>query len=139
MAWVTSDGVRDSVGTGGSAVAHSRRGPIGGTPALLFPGRREDAASNPPASSLPIDHPGRLVSGCTPVYGTELGAAYVGNSLALLESVPTASVAVVITSPPYALEFKKEYGNVDKADYIDWLLPFAQQIKRILKRKAASS
>jgi DNA modification methylase len=38
----------------------------------------------------------------------------------------------VITSPPYALEFKKEYGNVDKDGYVDWLLPFAREIKRVL-------
>jgi site-specific DNA-methyltransferase (cytosine-N4-specific) len=49
-----------------------------------------------------------------------------------LQSLPTRCVAAVITSPPYALEFKKEYGNVDKADYVQWLLPFAREIKRVL-------
>ena len=38
-----------------------------------------------------------------------------------------------MTSPPYALHFKKEYGNVDKAKYVEWFLPFAAEIKRILK------
>lgn len=79
------------------------------------------------------DHPSRLAVGYPPVYSTKLGSAYAGNSLALLLSLPCQSVAAVITSPPYALEFKKEYGNVDKADYLDWLLPFAWQIKRVLK------
>jgi site-specific DNA-methyltransferase (cytosine-N4-specific) len=39
----------------------------------------------------------------------------------------------VITSPPYALHFQKEYGNVDQKNYVKWFLPFAEEIKRILK------
>lgn len=77
-------------------------------------------------------HPSTLVRRYEPLYGTGLGAAYAVDSLALLDAMPSASIAAVITSPPYALEFKKEYGNADKADYIDWLLPFARQIKRVL-------
>jgi site-specific DNA-methyltransferase (cytosine-N4-specific) len=42
-------------------------------------------------------------------------------------------VDLVITSPPYALHFKKEYGNADQRDYVKWFLPFAEQIKRVLK------
>jgi site-specific DNA-methyltransferase (cytosine-N4-specific) len=59
--------------------------------------------------------------------------AYVSDSLALMRSLPSSSVEAVITSPPYALHFKKEYGNVEKAKYVEWFLPFAAEIKRILK------
>jgi site-specific DNA-methyltransferase (cytosine-N4-specific) len=83
-------------------------------------------------ASPSIDHPRALLEERCPVYATELGAAYGGDSLELLRELPSRSVAVVITSPPYALEFKKEYGNVDKADYVAWLLPFAHEIKRVL-------
>jgi DNA modification methylase len=83
-------------------------------------------------SGLPLDHPARLLSKRGALYKTGLGAAYIGDSLALLREVPNASVDAVVTSPPYALEFKKEYGNVDKTDYMNWLLPFAHEIKRIL-------
>jgi site-specific DNA-methyltransferase (cytosine-N4-specific) len=48
-------------------------------------------------------------------------------------ALPARSVNLVVTSPPYALHFKKEYGNVDKHDYVAWFLPFAQQIRRVLK------
>jgi site-specific DNA-methyltransferase (cytosine-N4-specific) len=41
-------------------------------------------------------------------------------------------VRLVVTSPPYALHFKKEYGNVEKSDYVEWFLPFAREIQRIL-------
>ena len=40
----------------------------------------------------------------------------------------------MITSPPFALRRKKSYGNVSADDYIDWFWPFAEQIRRVLKR-----
>jgi DNA modification methylase len=68
-----------------------------------------------------------------PSYTTDWGAAYVGDSLPLLRTIPNGSIDLVITSPPYALEFKKEYGNVGKDEYVAWLKPFGDEIKRILK------
>lgn len=68
-----------------------------------------------------------------PYYETRTGRAYLGDSLKILGKIPDDSVDLVVTSPPYALHFKKEYGNADKADYIEWMLPFAEQIRRILK------
>src|SRR5207244_4941912 len=59
--------------------------------------------------------------------------AHLGASLAALGALPADSVNLVRTSPPYALHFKKEYGNADKADYVAWLLPFAREILRVLK------
>lgn len=38
-----------------------------------------------------------------------------------------------MTSPPFALQRKKEYGNVDAEDYVSWFMPFAIQFRRILK------
>ena len=73
------------------------------------------------------------VSGCSPYYSTSLGNAYLADSIEVLRSIPDDSVNVVLTSPPYALHFKKEYGNADKNDYVDWFLPFAREIIRILK------
>jgi len=74
-----------------------------------------------------------MVHSADPLYVTSRGAAFVGDSLDLMRSMPAASVDLVVTSPPYALHFKKEYGNVDKADYVAWFLPFAREIHRILK------
>ncbi|MEW6574320.1 MAG: site-specific DNA-methyltransferase [Bacillota bacterium] len=68
-----------------------------------------------------------------PVYCTAYGEAYCGDSLSLMRNMAPDSVDLVITSPPYALHFKKEYGNADQASYINWFLPFAAEIKRILK------
>jgi site-specific DNA-methyltransferase (cytosine-N4-specific) len=38
-----------------------------------------------------------------------------------------------MTSPPYALHFKKEYGNKSKDEYVDWFLEFGREIHRVLK------
>lgn len=71
--------------------------------------------------------------GLKPVYQTALGAAFLGDSQKLLEQIPAETVHLVFTSPPYALHFKKEYGNAHKRDYVRWFIPFAKQIFRILR------
>jgi len=53
--------------------------------------------------------------------------------LELLEQIPDDSVDLVLTSPPYALHFKKEYGNVNQEGYVDWLMSFIPHIRRIIK------
>lgn len=68
-----------------------------------------------------------------PIYKTQLGSTYCADSLMFLRNMRSDSVDLVFTSPPYALHFKKEYGNVDQADYIDWFFPFAREIQRVLK------
>lgn len=68
-----------------------------------------------------------------PAYFTRRGAAYCGDSLDLLNSLPECSINLVVTSPPFALQRQKAYGNKDQAEYIDWLLHFASQIQRVLK------
>lgn len=73
-------------------------------------------------------------NGRPPAYFTSLGAAYCGDSRELLSELPDESVNLVITSPPFALQRKKEYGNKDQADYIDWLTEFAQIVHRKLRK-----
>ena len=78
------------------------------------------------------DHDSLLPSH-SPFYVTDFGLAYLEDSLDVLRSLPEQSVNLVVTSPPYALHFKKEYGNADKGEYLDWFLPFAVEINRVLK------
>lgn len=68
-----------------------------------------------------------------PHYTTNLGAAYLGDSLSLMREVEAETVNLVVTSPPFALTFKKEYGNVHASDYVNWFLQYAKEISRILK------
>ena len=73
------------------------------------------------------------VEGREPQYRTTLGAAYLGDALDLMRYLDSNSVNLIITSPPFALQRKKEYGNVDAKGYIEWFIPFAKEFKRILK------
>lgn len=68
-----------------------------------------------------------------PLYSTANGQAYVGDALELLRLLESSSVDLVVTSPPFALQRQKEYGNHDQADYVDWLLGFTLEVKRVLK------
>ncbi|MEX0908091.1 MAG: site-specific DNA-methyltransferase, partial [Gemmatimonadota bacterium] len=67
-----------------------------------------------------------------PAYGTPLGAAYCGDSQELLEVQPDSSVNLVITSPPFALQRQKEYGNKEQSEYVEWLAGFAEVVHRKL-------
>jgi len=68
-----------------------------------------------------------------PLYKTKYGQAIIGDSLKLLKLLPDESIDLVITSPPFALQRKKEYGNEDQDIYVSWLLKFGSDIKRVLK------
>lgn len=68
-----------------------------------------------------------------PLYKARLGKLYNADSLEIMAEMPDASIDLVMTSPPYALHFKKEYGNADQKEYVKWFLPFAREFKRILK------
>jgi site-specific DNA-methyltransferase (cytosine-N4-specific) len=74
-----------------------------------------------------------IIKGKEPQYKTALGAAYMGDALELMRDLDPNSVNLIITSPPFALQRRKEYGNVDADDYVKWFEPFAKEFKRILK------
>jgi DNA modification methylase len=65
-------------------------------------------------------------------YRTELGEAWCGDSIELLDIVADGSVNLVMTSPPFALQRQKAYGNRDQAEYLDWLTRFARVVHRKL-------
>src|SRR5438132_129964 len=68
-----------------------------------------------------------------PHYRTPLGEAYLADSLEIMRQMPSSSVNLVMTSPPFALKRKKDYGNVEDTEYVEWLYPFAEEIHRVLK------
>lgn len=72
------------------------------------------------------------INGTSPFYKTDFGAAFLDDSLKLLNEMPDNSINLIITSPPYALEYKKEYGNANKKDYLGWFLLFAKEFNRVL-------
>ncbi|RAQ41176.1 site-specific DNA-methyltransferase [Arthrospira sp. O9.13F] len=68
-----------------------------------------------------------------PSYYTGLGAAFCGDSLQLLNQLPDQSINLVLTSPPFALQRQKEYGNKTQSEYIEWLAQFARVVYQKLK------
>lgn len=74
----------------------------------------------------------RLNHYTAPYYTTPRGNAYLGDTLDLIGYLPDNSINLIVTSPPFALTSKKEYGNESAENYVDWFLRFAEQFKRVL-------
>lgn len=69
-----------------------------------------------------------------PTFQTDLGTIYQGDSSVLMEShLEPESVDLVMTSPPFGLVRKKDYGNEDADKYLSWFEKFAEGFKRVLK------
>ncbi len=68
-----------------------------------------------------------------PFYQTEYGAAYLGDARQLIKGIPDSSVKLIMTSPPFALQRKKEYGNVSPEEYVDWFKGFEDEFYRVLR------
>lgn len=67
-------------------------------------------------------------------FKTGLGRIYLGDSLLILaDEVFDHSVDLIMTSPPFGLVRKKNYGNADADEYLEWFRPFAEAFKRVLK------
>jgi len=69
-----------------------------------------------------------------PTIETLLGAAFPGDSVHLMkERVADESVDLIMTSPPFGLVRKKDYGNEDADLYVQWFEKFAHEFFRVLK------
>jgi len=66
-------------------------------------------------------------------YTTKFGKAILNDSLDELEKFSDDSINLVLTSPPFALLRKKEYGNKDQHEYIEWLSEFAKIVFKKLR------
>lgn len=67
------------------------------------------------------------------LYRTPLGRAIVARSEDFLTDLPEQSLDLIVTSPPFPLLREKAYGNLDQAEYVDWLVSFGPLIRRVLK------
>jgi DNA modification methylase len=68
------------------------------------------------------------------IFETQLGQILHGDSTVLMRSiVEPESIDLVLTSPPFPLNTKKDYGNEDVDRYWEWLRPFVEGIIRVLK------
>lgn len=65
-------------------------------------------------------------------YTTTHGAIYLNDSLTVMPTLDEDEVNLIMTSPPFGLVRKKDYGNADADDYLDWFRPFAEEFYRVL-------
>ncbi len=56
-----------------------------------------------------------------------------GDCHEALRLLPDASIDLIVTSPPYADSRKTTYGGVAPDKYVEWFLPIAAELRRVLK------
>lgn len=70
------------------------------------------------------------------IYETSLGAAFCGDSLKVLRSKRfqryRGEVQLAFTSPPFPLNTKKRYGNLQGEEYIEWFAQFAPLLRDLV-------
>lgn len=73
----------------------------------------------------------------TMVFQSENGIVALGDSLQLIQRIPDASIALILTDPPYHSTKKENiYGDkafAEDAHFLDWMEKFAVEFARILK------
>lgn len=68
-----------------------------------------------------------------PNYESPNGAAFLGDSLKIMKSIPDNSIDLILTSPPFALTRQKEYGNKQEEEYLEWFMDFGKEFYRLIK------
>jgi site-specific DNA-methyltransferase (cytosine-N4-specific) len=68
-----------------------------------------------------------------PGFSSRKGEMVAADSLDVLAALSDNSIDLVVTSPPFALQRQKEYGNKEQYEYVEWLSQFAHLVFRKLK------
>ncbi len=63
----------------------------------------------------------------------EINCIYNENCLEGMKRIDDKSIDIIITSPPYAEQRKKQYGGILEKEYPNWTLSWMKEVKRILK------
>lgn len=56
-----------------------------------------------------------------------------GDCLTKLAEVDSNSVDLIFTSPPYANRRESTYGGIKPDEYVEWFMPIADELQRVLK------
>ena len=90
-------------------------------------------------SSVNVDAPASMATiqsvGTVALGGGEMPTAtlLLGDCRLKLRELPSESVDLIVTSPPYADQRAKTYGGVKPDQYVEWFLPIADELQRVLK------
>ena len=93
--------------------------------------RYKEAADSMPTLQMPRET--KLNGYTRQFHETKHGKVVLGDSLEHMASLKDQSIDLIVTSPPFGLVRKKDYGNVGSHDYVEWFKPFGREFKRILK------
>lgn len=98
------------------------------------PSSGHSTTSAKPSGGVPPS-PGSQTQLFAPTYSTKLGRMYCGDSLEILPTLIRQGfkAKLIMTSPPFALVRKKEYGNEDAESYVRWYQEFIALYKQILE------
>jgi DNA modification methylase len=98
---------------------------------FLHESAQRETKSVTAASNFGREYPRKLLRS---FYKAANGEILLGDSRGYLFSVAErSSVDLIMTSPPFGLVRKKDYGNEDADRYCEWFRPFAEGFKRVLK------
>ena len=67
----------------------------------------------------------------------DLNKIYNEDCLIGMKRIPDGSVDLVVTSPPYALQRKNQYGGVNEADYPNWTAEYMRVLRPKLSKGAS--
>ncbi len=84
-------------------------------------------------------HNGQVASTKKPkkYFSAKHGEMLLGDAVRALDHMEHDSVDLIVTSPPFALVRKKDYGNEAADAYLDWFRPFAEQFHRVLRESGS--
>ena len=57
---------------------------------------------------------------------------FLGDNKEILKNIPSNSVNLIVTSPPYADQRKGTYGGIHQDKYVEWFLPISKELLRVL-------
>lgn len=67
-----------------------------------------------------------------------MGKYYIGKCEEVIDSLHLKEkVQLILTSPPFPLNNKKKYGNLNGEDYLEWFTGLAPVFSKILKPKGS--
>jgi len=58
---------------------------------------------------------------------------YKGDCLKVIKRMPDNYIDLIVTSPPYADRRKNTYGGIHPDKYVEWFMPIAMELRRVLK------
>ncbi len=59
------------------------------------------------------------------------------DCLDILRWLPPNCIDLIVTSPPYADQRSHTYGGIHPDKYVEWFLPIAAELKRVLKKEGS--